>query len=397
VTRNREPATATGVEQTSTDVGSNFVSNYPPYSFWNVESVPEALRAFDTAPRADTPAGLYVHVPFCRKRCKFCYFKVYTEKNAEEVRRYVDALLREAEMQASRRLWSNRPLRFVYFGGGTPSFLSARYLERLVVGLRRSLRWDEIEEVTFECEPGTLTRAKLQTIRDVGVTRLSLGIENFDDTILRENGRAHTTKEIRRVEPWIRALDFKQINIDLIAGMIGETWDSWKSSVRRTVEMGPDSVTIYQLELPYNTIYSRGVLDGKPLAVADWVTKRAWHDYAFEELARAGYEPSSAYTMTRRGSDSRFVYRDCVWRGCDLLGIGVSSFGHASGVHFQNLSSWGPYLERVESGRLPLDRAFRTDDDERMIREAILLLKRGHLEADYFRVKHGAELVEERV
>ena len=394
VTGKSEPATATGVEQTKTDVGSNFVSNYPPYSFWDAASLPEAYRALDAVPRPDTAAGLYVHVPFCRKRCKFCYFKVYTDKNAAEVRRYVDAVLREAEMHGARRAWSGRPLKFVYFGGGTPSFISARHLTSLVTGLRRALCWDGVEEVTFECEPGTLTRPKLQAIRDAGVTRLSLGIESFDDAILSENGRAHTTREIRRVEPWIREMGFEQLNIDLIAGMIGETWESWKGSVRRTVEMAPDSVTIYQLELPYNTVYSRTLLDGSRLEVADWATKRAWHDHAFEELARAGYEPSSAYTMTRRGRDGRFVYRDSVWRGCDLLGLGVSSFGHASGVHFQNLSRWEAYLERVEAGELPLDRAFRTEAIERVTREAILLLKRGHLEADYFREKHSVDLVQ---
>jgi coproporphyrinogen III oxidase-like Fe-S oxidoreductase len=389
---NREPATATGLEPTATEVGSNFVSNYPPYSFWSAASLPEAERALAEPPRPATPAGLYVHVPFCRKRCKFCYFKVYTDKNSAEVRRYVDAVLREAAMHGGRPVWSGRPLKFVYFGGGTPSFLSARYLERLVGGLREAFNWDAVEEVTFECEPGTLTRPKLEVLRDLGVTRLSLGIENFDDEILRENGRAHTTREIRRVEPWLRELEFEQLNIDLIAGMIGETWDTWKQSVRRTIEMGPDSVTIYQLELPYNTVYSQSLLHGSSLPVADWALKREWHEHAIEELGRAGYTSSSAYTMTRRERNVRFVYRDSVWRGCDLLGIGVSSFGHASGVHFQNVSSWGAYLERVEAGALPLDRAYATTAEERLTREAILLLKRGHLEADYFREKHGVEL-----
>ena len=393
MTDKREPATSTGVEQVATDVGSNFVSNYPPYSFWSAASLPDVHRALDAAPRPATPAGLYVHVPFCRKRCKFCYFKVYTDKNSAEVRRYLAAVMREAEMQAARRVWSGRPLKFVYFGGGTPSFISAPDLGRLVGRLRELLSWDRVEEVTFECEPGTLTRAKLEAIRDAGVTRLSLGIENFDDAILRENGRAHTTREIDRVVPWIRELGFEQLNIDLIAGMIGEHEETWKTSVRRTVELEPDSVTIYQLELPYNTVYSRTLLDGTRLEVADWATKRAWHDYAFEELARAGYDPSSAYTMTRRGRDGRFVYRDSVWRGCDLLGLGVSSFGHVSGVHFQNLSRWEAYLERVEAGELPLDRGFVTDPAERMTREAILLLKRGHLEADYFREKHQLDLL----
>jgi oxygen-independent coproporphyrinogen-3 oxidase len=379
------------MELKETEVGSNFVSNYPPYSFWSQQAVAAVDGALDAPPASGVPLGLYVHVPFCRRRCKFCYFKVYTDKNAAEIQRYVDAVLREAELYASRPAVGGRPLKFVYFGGGTPSFISAKHLRRLVDGLRGSLDWTGVEEVTFECEPGTLTRPKLEAIREVGVTRLSLGIENFNDRILRDNGRAHTTREIERVAPWLEELDFDQLNIDLIAGMAGETWDTWRDSVRRTVEMSPDSVTIYQMELPYNTIYSRQVLDGSSVPIADWETKRAWHAYAFEQLANAGYGPSSAYTMVKQGAGVRFVYRDSVWHGHDLLGIGVSSFGHLGGVHVQNLSSWEPYLQRIEAGQTAIDRGFETSAEERMTRETILLLKRGYLDRQPLRDKHGLD------
>jgi oxygen-independent coproporphyrinogen-3 oxidase len=394
LTEKSEPATTIGVEPKETGVGSNFVSNYPPYSFWRTESLADVYQALEGAPDPQAPLGLYVHIPFCRRRCKFCYYKVFTDKNASEVQRYVDAVLAEAAIFAQRAAFAGRSLRFVYFGGGTPSYISARHLESLFNGLKAILNWDEVQEVTFECEPGTLTLPKLETIRRVGVTRVSLGIENFNDRILEENGRAHLTKEIYRVEPWIRNLEFDQLNIDLIAGMVGETWETWKDSVRKTIEMDPDSVTIYQMELPFNTVYSRRLLDGSAVPIADWSTKRAWHDYAFHELAQVGYETSSAYTMVKSGRDGRFVYRDSVWHGCDLLGIGISSFGHVGGVHFQNLSQWEPYLQKIEAGELALERAFDTDPDERQTRETILLLKRGHLEVDYFKKKHGIDILE---
>ena len=136
-------------------------------------------------PPADVPLGLYLHIPFCRKRCKFCYFKVFTEKNAPEVERYLAALSREIELVSQLPVMGGRPFRFVYFGGGTPSFLSPKQLTRLVDRLRANISWDQAEEVTFECEPGTLNEAKVKTLRELGVTRLSLGVEHFDDTILR--------------------------------------------------------------------------------------------------------------------------------------------------------------------------------------------------------------------
>jgi oxygen-independent coproporphyrinogen-3 oxidase len=387
-----DPATALGIETSDTGVGSNFVSNYPPYSFWRQDQVSLAERALDEAPDPETSFGLYVHIPFCRKRCKFCYYMVLTEKNAADIQRYVDAVLREAELSSRRASVAGRPLKFVYFGGGTPSFISARHMRQLVGGLRDSLCWDGVEEVTFECEPGTLTQSKLEAIREAGVTRLSLGIQNFNDEILEANGRAHTTKEIFRVAPWVRDLDFEQLNIDLIAGLVGESWDTWKESVDKALEMDPESVTVYQMELPYNTIYSRQMLDGTDPGVADWNTKRAWHEYAFRTLADAGYEISSAYTMVKPGG--RFVYRDSVWHGADLLGIGVSSFGHVRGVHYQNQSRWEPYLQKIEAGESAIDRAYETVSNERATREMILLLKRGYLEPAYFQEKYSIDILE---
>ena len=390
-----DPAT-TGGDAQQTEVGSVFVSNYPPYSFWDMQHVPEAHAALETPPHPDSPLGLYVHIPFCRKRCKFCYFKVYTEKNREEVSRYVEALGREAELTSRVAAIAGRPLKFVYVGGGTPSFISAKHLRMLVATLKSAIPWGGVEEVTFECEPGTLTRPKLAAIREVGVTRLSLGVESFDDNVLKENGRAHLSKEIFRVAPWIRAVGFDQVNVDLIAGMVGETWASWKDSVQKTIEMDPDSVTVYQMELPFNTVYSRQILDhSSPVPLADWTLKREWHNYAFERLEAAGYEVSSAYTVVKSGGGGRFFYRDSVWRGCDLLGLGVASFSHVNGHHYQNETGWEPYLTRVEAGELPIARALSTTATERLTRELILQLKLGRVEPSYFRDKFEVDILDE--
>ena len=226
------------------------------------------------------------------------------------------------------------------------------------------------------------------------MTRLSLGIENFDDEVLRENGRAHVSKEIWRCLPWIEELGFEQLNIDLIAGMVGENWSAWRATVAKTVELAPDSVTIYQLELPFNSGYAKRLLDGtlrSPLA--DWNQKRAWHQYAFEQLAEAGYHSSSAYTMVKN-PDQTFVYRNSVWQGCDLLGTGVASFSHLSGVHFQNYDGWGEYLARATIGQSTVARAYETTADERLIREFVLQLKVGRLSTAPFQEKFGVDVVE---
>lgn len=376
-----------------TDVGSVFVSNYPPFSVWRHEATADYRRMMEKPPEPGVPLGLYLHVPFCRKRCKFCYFRVYVDKNAEQVQAYLDAMAREVELYARAPAFAGRPVNFVYFGGGTPSYVAVKHLEGLLARVKAVFPWDQVEEVAFECEPGTLTEPKVHAYRELGITRLSLGVENWNDEILRENGRAHVTKEIDRCVGWIQSAGFRQMNIDLIAGMVGENWPSWKDSVARTIDLGPDSVTIYQMELPFNTVYSQGILAGQTESpVADWETKRAWHAYAIDQLEQAGYEVSSAYTMVRKASaERRFQYRDALWRGADMIGAGVSSFGHLHGVHLQNQASWSEYLEALAKDELPFGRAYPTTEEERFVRELILQTKLGRLGFDYFRRKFGID------
>ncbi len=390
--------------QTSkTEVGSYFISNYPPYSQWTAEAVPEIEAALAHPPIAHggthggevAPMGLYLHIPFCRKRCKFCYFKVFTNVNADQIERYVSALSREISLVADQPIMRDRQFRFVYFGGGTPSFLSVKQLRSLMERLHQYVTWNGAEEVTFECEPGTLSEAKVQTLRELGITRLSLGVENFSDAILEENGRAHLSKEVYRAWDWIQATGFPNVNIDLIAGMVGETWENWRENIRKTLELSPDSITIYQMELPFNTVYSKGILESQVESpVAEWPTKRDWVRYAFETFQEHGYSVSSAYTMIKDPTKVNFSYRDNLWGGADLLATGIASFGHASGVHYQNVPEWDRYLGMIlDEGRLPLGRAYRPTPLQLLIREMILQLKRGYLEPAYFRAKFGADIV----
>ena len=320
------PSDSTLVLDEETTAGNYFVSNYPPYSFWNQKHVPDAEAALNRTPVPDTPLGIYLHIPFCRKRCTFCYFKVYTDKNAAEIESYLDAAIRELEIYATKPFIGGRKPKFIYFGGGTPSYISSKQLTKVVDAMKRILPWDEVEEVAFECEPGTLTEGKLQTIKDQGVTRLSLGIENFDDHILEINGRAHRSKEVARSYDFARSIGFPQINIDLISGMMGETEENWQRCIEKTIALAPDSITIYQMEVPYNTgIFKEMKILGQNTApVADWKTKRRWVADAFVAFERAGYTIASAYTAVRDSSRTKFLYRDLLWAGADLIGAGVA-------------------------------------------------------------------------
>ena len=379
-----------------TTVGSYFVSNYPPYSYWSPDFVEQARAALEQPPAPDADLGIYVHIPFCRKRCRFCYFKVYTDQDSADIARYLDALIAELELYEGKAFLGGRKPSFIYFGGGTPSFLSTTQLSRLVEKMQEVFAWNEAREIAFECEPGTITEHKLNILHDMGVTRLSLGVENFTQDILELNGRAHGAAEIDRAFGLARKVGFPQINVDLIAGMIGETDENWRENVRQLIELDPDSVTIYQMEVPPNTRISKEMrVAGEEVApVADWSTKRRWVDYAFTELEAAGYTVTSAYTAVKDPEKAKFLYRDLLWRGADMMALGVASFGHINGVHYQNETDRGPYYAKLDAGEIPVKRAWPTTEEERGVRELILQMKLGHVDRGYFDRKFGAGLLE---
>lgn len=375
-------------------IGSYFVSNYPPFSAWTPEALPALDDVLDAPAPDDVPLGVYVHVPFCRKRCRFCYFKVYTEIPAATIRAYVDDLAVEAAARASRARLAGRRARFVYFGGGTPSFLSQDQLRQLFGAVRTSFAVTDDAEITFECEPGTLREDKLRTLRELGVTRLSIGVESFDPAVLELNGRAHGEAQIAPAFELARAVGFPRVNLDLIAGMVGETEAGWLAGIDRTIALGPDSVTIYQMEVPANTTIAKALRAGEGLGgeLVDVATRRRWATEGFARLEAAGYRLTSGYTAVRGDVAQSFVYRDALWHGADLVPLGVSAFGHLGGVHVQNDKDLPGWTERIRAGQLTGQRGYALTAEQRLIRELVLQLKLGRVRAAPFRAKFGVDL-----
>jgi len=168
------------------------------------------------------------------------------------------------------------------------------------------------------------------------------------------------------------------------------------AAYRRYLELEPDSVTIYQMELPYNTVISQEILkDGGQSPIADWPTKKHWLNHAYDEFQLRGYRIASAYTLATTKKPVRFIYTDALWHGGDMIGLGVSSFSHFSGVHFQNAHSFEEYIALIEKNQLPLLRALTLTPKQKLIRELILQLKTGAVEFEYFKNKFGVDLWKE--
>ena len=369
--------------------GNYFVAAYPPFSSWKPSLVHELSTALSQrAP--GRPLGLYVHLPFCQKKCDYCYYLSYVRKTATQVDSYLTRLLEELELYKSEPLFKDRSLAFVYFGGGTPSTLDPGQIRYFGRGLDRIISWGSVSEVTFECAPQSVDSEKLIALKQIGVSRLSMGVQSFDDEVLRQNGRVHLASDVAKAFSLIRVADFEILNLDLMVGMIGETRESFEASVRRAIELSPDSITIYQTEIPHNTRLHRelvaGKLPGKPVS---WHMKRERLDWGFRELEAAGYTIVSGYTAVKNPDSYRFEYQEHLWRGGDMLGLGVASFSYAAGVHFQNAERLGEYSAQVGKGVLPVRRARRLSREERRVREFVLQLKWGEVDVARFRNKFG--------
>ena len=377
-----------------TTAGNYFISNYPPFSCWTPGEIPELTRVICRPPNA-TPLGLYVHLPFCRQRCHYCYFRVYPHRSPEDIDCYIDSVLKELGYYLRYPAVQNRALSSVYFGGGSPSYLEPDQIRRLLGGLQVQSSWEQVEECTFECEPGTVSAEKLRALKELGVTRVSLGFQSLNNEILRRSGRDLKLQDCLEAFEQARDAGFDEINVDLIAGLPGETKATWQRTIERIASLAPECVTIYQLELTYNSALYGSMRAGRELELPDWPSKRERVREAFETLEHLGYSIGSAYMAIRHPSRWRFVYTvEHFWHGADLLALGETAFGHFNGVHYQNADTFDSYTGLLASEKLPVGRAYALSAEEKLRREVILHLKTGCLDSAYFSQKFGVEIVD---
>jgi oxygen-independent coproporphyrinogen-3 oxidase len=305
-------------------VGNYFVAAYPPFSVWNSNDV-SALKSALNQPSSG-PLGLYVHIPFCQRKCDYCYYLSYSDQKIGTVNRYLEGVVHELEMYSQRPALQDRKVSFAYFGGGTPSILTTDQVSFLAEGLHGLLDWDSVEEVTFEVAPRSVRPQFLEALRGLGVTRISMGVQSFDDGLLKMNGRIHLARDVVHAYQQIREAGFAWINLDLMCGMIGETPEQWHHTLREVLKLSPDSVTIYQTEVPHNTQLYRDWRAGRIRELPSWETKRTRLLYGFHALERAGYTVVSAYNAVKEPEQHHFKYQDYLWRGTDMLGLGVAAF-----------------------------------------------------------------------
>ena len=363
-----------------------FIASYPPFETLQPGD-PEAIwdkRRF----------ALYAHLPYCLKRCTFCFYKVYTNRAAKPMDPYLKALHAELDMYGARPDLHAREVQTLYFGGGTPTTLSVPELRALVGRIHRNFNIAKDVEFTCESEPGTLDARKLAAMREMGVTRLSMGVQTFDDELLKKNGRSHGSHQVYKALELARQNDFPVINIDLMSGIVDETMPTWERSVQMLIDLNIEHVFIYRMEIYKNTLlYAAGFtgpgVGGIP---TDEEELELWLR-AVEMLEGAGYIQISGHAFIKR-LEHDHIHRSDVWGGGDLLATGVGSYSYLNDCVFQNTSQWEAYVERASAGRSPVERWIRLNSRQVMAREVVLALKLLKVDRTAFRKRHGFDVLD---
>ncbi|MGZ6080505.1 MAG: radical SAM family heme chaperone HemW [Myxococcaceae bacterium] len=315
--------------------------------------------------------GLYVHFPYCLRRCPYCDFTIAVARRVPGAR-YADAVLAELRLRLEARpAWAERSLDSVYLGGGTPSLWDPQDVARVLQGVQGALPVSPAAEVSLEANPEVADAARLAGYRAAGVNRLSLGIQSFDAGVLATLGRSHSPLEAESAFHAARAAGFENVSVDLILGVPGQSLGQSVADARRTAALGPEHASSYVLtvereHLGAETVFSRRLRQGR-LALPDEGAVVEMMDAVGEVLGGAGlarYEISS-HAMPGRHSRHNALY----WTGGESLAVGAGAVGfHASGtggVRTTNLRSTPRWLEAVEAGRLP--------DEERETLDAVAL------------------------
>jgi oxygen-independent coproporphyrinogen-3 oxidase len=317
----------------------------------------------------NSAVGVYVHVPFCTRRCEYCSFNTAPVSDRDVVSRYLAALAREIELLGATPWASRFRVETVFLGGGTPSLLEASEMAAVLEGLRRALTVESDAEVTVECNPESVTRTKLAGYRDAGVNRISLGVQSLDDTILPAIGRLHSAAEAHGAFQAARGAGFSNVSVDLIYGLPGLTAEGFRSTVDGVLAWEPEHVSAYGLTLDPGSVWGSSGVAGLPLEEA--VIAHYWT--MAERAASCGYEHYEISNYARAGSRSR--HNQIYWRRREYLACGPGAAGFVGDLRYTNVKPVVRYAQSLEEGRLPVDASERLNDRQALAETLILGLR----------------------
>ncbi len=295
--------------------------------------------------------SLYIHIPFCRSRCGYCDFNTYAGME-HYIDAYVAALCQEIEWVANS-MGEPLPVHTVYFGGGTPSLLSAHQLEKILDLIHKKFQVSDNLEASLEANPGTVSYQYFKDLRSMGINRLSLGMQSAIPEELQLLERQHDTTDVISAVKWARQAGFDNINLDLIFGLPGQSIEAWQSSVNFALKINPKHLSLYALTIeagtPLHGWVNRGLIgDVEPDLAADM------YEWASAQLETAGYWQYEISNWAKHGKEGLLACRHNLqyWRNQPNLGFGAGAHGYANKLRVANVLSINDYIKKCLEGRV---------------------------------------------
>jgi oxygen-independent coproporphyrinogen III oxidase len=355
----------------------------------NSEALEAAVSAAEScAYGGDAPATIrrhvrhiYVHIPFCARICPYCaFYKDLLDRS--QTSRFCEALLRELELKESRRLTGDRRSLLrpstIYFGGGTPTALNIAQLELLLRGFHERLELSQLVEWTIEANPGSVSARKAALLKKLGVNRISLGVQSWDDELLKLLGREHNAPQAEESFRILREAGLTNINVDLMFGLPSQTDDQWRATLEKTIALQPEHISTYCLTYEEDTEFFLRHARGEFRQDAD--ADGEFFEMTMAILEDAGYEHYEISNYARPGFES--VHNRAYWLGKDYLGIGPSAVSTIGMQRWQNVCDYRAYIDRALAGQSPRGSSENlTDQMKRTERIALSLRTRDGVSA----------------
>lgn len=326
---------------------------------------------------------LYIHIPFCARKCAYCDFNSTTYDHAA-AERYLAALAKESALRGA----DFRP-KTIFIGGGTPTALNAAQMRALMEMIRRDFALDDLKEFTIEANPATVNIDKARTMLDAGVNRVSIGVQSFHDNLLRKLGRIHTARNAEETYALLRRAGFKNISLDLIFSIPGETERMWEEDLARACGMAPEHISAYCLTYEPETPLGRDLADGRVTPLPEDVEAEMYLR-AIDFLPSHGYEQYEISNYAKPGFEC--AHNIAYWLNANSLGLGTGAFSYINGTRSSNARDIAEYTTRMESGSAKVFE--ETLGKEDAAREAVMLglRMRVGIERDDFLKRTGVAL-----
>ncbi len=312
--------------------------------------------------------GLYLHFPFCLKRCSYCDFYSIPVSSPDLINQYVESLITEIELKAPN--FQDREIRTVYLGGGTPSLLSARQFSVLMDVLVKNFRLGTDLEISLEANPATLDENKLKTYIKSGLNRISIGCQSFSDPELELLGRIHDVKQIYKTVDLINKAGLKDYNIDLIYGIPNQTVKQWLSNLEKAISLNPTHISMYLLQLDPNTALGTKVINKEVLMLEDEIEETMYSE-AISYLHEQGFKQYEISNFSKLGY--RCQHNLVYWQAKEYLGLGAGAVSFLGNQRCINNPQMADYINYLQQGQKPGQEVLEVMNEKQLVEDAVIL------------------------